>query len=253
MVLEHLNTRNWESALLELFPIINRTANRRYPQEKGDGKKIKGYISAEEGLISYLATGSVWVGNVFEDMTLPELIYSLARNGMIHNRELDVNLEFHRKDTSYLGNESLLSDRYIFGLLMSVVFAAENRFEILPDNYCVRLLGVPCELNKLWGKRESFISRVHKVTGLNLNTARHEAHTQGAPVGTADQQDTFALDVRAIRTETGLTQADFARCIGVKKATLVAWEQSSRTPEGPARALLALIAREPGIVHRMLS
>lgn len=60
-------------------------------------------------------------------------------------------------------------------------------------------------------------------------------------------------DVKAIRAQTGLSQADFARSIGVKKATLLNWEQNRRTPEGPARVLLALIAKEPGIVQRVLS
>ena len=39
----------------------------------------------------------------------------------------------------------------------------------------------------------------------------------------------------------------------VKKATLLNWEQERRVPDGPARVLLALIAKEPGIVQRVLS
>lgn len=61
-----------------------------------------------------------------------------------------------------------------------------------------------------------------------------------------------APDVKAIRASTGLSQADFARSIGVKKATLLNWEQDRRMPDGPARVLLALIAKEPGIVQRVL-
>ncbi len=59
-------------------------------------------------------------------------------------------------------------------------------------------------------------------------------------------------EVPAIRARTGLSQAEFARSIGVKKATLVNWEQGRRRPDGPARVLLALIAKEPGIVRRVL-
>jgi putative transcriptional regulator len=59
-------------------------------------------------------------------------------------------------------------------------------------------------------------------------------------------------DVKAIRARTGLSQADFARSIGVRKATLLNWEQDRRVPDGPARVLLALIAKEPGIVQRVL-
>ena len=59
-------------------------------------------------------------------------------------------------------------------------------------------------------------------------------------------------EVPPIRSRTGLSQAEFARSIGVKKATLLNWEQGRRKPDGPARVLLALIAKEPGIVQRVL-
>ena len=51
---------------------------------------------------------------------------------------------------------------------------------------------------------------------------------------------------------TGLSQAEFARSIGVKKATLLNWEQGRRKPDGSARVLLALIAKEPWIVQLVL-
>ena len=72
----------------------------------------------------------------------------------------------------------------------------------------------------------------------------------GAVVHHIEVPDT---DVKAIRASTGLSQAEFARSIGVKKATLLNWEQDRRVPDGPARVLLALIAKEPGIVQRVLS
>jgi putative transcriptional regulator len=81
------------------------------------------------------------------------------------------------------------------------------------------------------------------------------AYARGEDIGAVVHQievpDT--PDVKAIRASTGLSQAEFARSIGVKKATLLNWEQDRRRPEGPARVLLALIAKEPGIVQRVLS
>lgn len=59
-------------------------------------------------------------------------------------------------------------------------------------------------------------------------------------------------DVQAIRARTGLSQAEFARSIGVKRGTLINWEQKRRRPEGPAMVLLALIERDPAIVQRVL-
>jgi len=60
-------------------------------------------------------------------------------------------------------------------------------------------------------------------------------------------------DVAAIRKRTGLSQAAFARQIGVSVATLRNWEQGRRRPDGPARVLLALLDKDPGIVKRTLS
>lgn len=59
--------------------------------------------------------------------------------------------------------------------------------------------------------------------------------------------------VRAIREKTGLTQAAFARQIGVPVATLRNWEQGRRCPVGPARVLLAMLAKDPEIVARTLA
>jgi putative transcriptional regulator len=60
-------------------------------------------------------------------------------------------------------------------------------------------------------------------------------------------------DVYAIRRSAGqLTQAAFADSIGVPVKTLRNWEQRRREPTGPARVLLALIARNPSIVQTML-
>jgi putative transcriptional regulator len=61
-----------------------------------------------------------------------------------------------------------------------------------------------------------------------------------------------AIDVAAIRASTGLSQSAFARSIGVTKGTLLNWEQGRRRPNGPARVLLAMIARKPSLVRELL-
>jgi putative transcriptional regulator len=61
-----------------------------------------------------------------------------------------------------------------------------------------------------------------------------------------------AVYVAAIRQKTGLSQAAFARRIGVPVATLRNWEQGRRPPQGPARVLLALLDRNPWIVEETL-
>jgi len=79
------------------------------------------------------------------------------------------------------------------------------------------------------------------------------AHARGDKKVTIHEIEIPEADVRAIRVRTGLSQAEFARSIGVKKSTILNWEQHRRSPEGPARVLLALIDKDPGIVQRTLA
>jgi putative transcriptional regulator len=60
------------------------------------------------------------------------------------------------------------------------------------------------------------------------------------------------VDVAEVRQKTGLSQAEFARSIGVAKGTLLNWEHGRRHPTGPAQVLLALIAKKPSVVQDIL-
>ena len=61
------------------------------------------------------------------------------------------------------------------------------------------------------------------------------------------------VDVRAIRTGFGLSQAAFARRFGFSPATVREWEQGRRQPEAAARVLLLVIASKPEIVDEVLA
>lgn len=58
-----------------------------------------------------------------------------------------------------------------------------------------------------------------------------------------------AADVPAIRKELGLSQGQFALFMGVSVATLRNWEQARREPQGPARSLLLVAAKQPQAVR----
>ena len=59
-------------------------------------------------------------------------------------------------------------------------------------------------------------------------------------------------DVKAIREHLGKTQSEFALMIGVSVSTLQNWEQGRSVPEGPARALLRVAAKNPEVVAEAL-
>ncbi len=60
-------------------------------------------------------------------------------------------------------------------------------------------------------------------------------------------------DVADLRRFTGLSQEAFARALGISVHTLRNWEQGRRMPEGPALALLRIVARHPRVLRENLA
>ena len=61
------------------------------------------------------------------------------------------------------------------------------------------------------------------------------------------------IDVKAIRKQLGMSQAQFAASFGFGLDAVQNWEQGRRRPEGAARAFLKVIEREPEAVRRALA
>jgi putative transcriptional regulator len=78
------------------------------------------------------------------------------------------------------------------------------------------------------------------------------AHARGERVPGLRLHVPKTIDVSAIRRKTGLSQQAFSARIGVSTGTLRNWEQGRRQPEGPARVLLAMLARNPHLVEQTL-
>lgn len=60
-------------------------------------------------------------------------------------------------------------------------------------------------------------------------------------------------ELMAARVHSGLSQADFARALGVSRRTLENWEQGRVEPTGAARRLLKLAAQFPDTLQRLSS
>ena len=94
--------------------------------------------------------------------------------------------------------------------------------------------------------------RKKDIDGLMQGLKEARAYVRGRKVNGLKVSVPDSVDVAAIRMAAGLTQLEFSSQIGVSAATLRNWEQKRRAPEGPARVLLALLAKDPNIVKRML-
>jgi putative transcriptional regulator len=58
------------------------------------------------------------------------------------------------------------------------------------------------------------------------------------------------VDVKSIRSATGLSQGRFAARYHIPVGTLRDWEQGRKTPDSTARAYLQVIAKNPEMVAR---
>lgn len=80
-----------------------------------------------------------------------------------------------------------------------------------------------------------------------------EAPFVAGAVATLDSEAGATPHVRELRMRAKLTQAEFATKLCVPIETIRNWEQGKRSPRGPARALLAVIAHAPDMVFAALA
>ena len=85
--------------------------------------------------------------------------------------------------------------------------------------------------------------------GLEEAVAYAEGTADVSRYGVHNPQD---MDVKAIRSKLRMTQEEFAGRFGFSIKTLRHWEQKQRVPEGPARAYLLVIERDPKAVQKAL-
>lgn len=77
-------------------------------------------------------------------------------------------------------------------------------------------------------------------------------HVQGKITLESREIEVSRSEVRAIRQQYALSQQDFARLFGISVRTLQKWEQGRRLPQGPAKVLLNVIAKNPQAVWDVL-
>ncbi len=96
----------------------------------------------------------------------------------------------------------------------------------------------------------------HSRMGKRLIAAMKEVvdHVEGKvalPVRYVDIPE--HVDVKAIRSKLGLSQAEFSRRYAVSPRSLQEWEQGRRRPESAVRAYLTVIDRNPKAVEKALT
>lgn len=62
---------------------------------------------------------------------------------------------------------------------------------------------------------------------------------------------TAAKEIRQIPAGVGISQANFARMLGISLRTLQDWEQGRRWPNQAAQSLLAVAAKRPDVMREV--
>lgn len=91
----------------------------------------------------------------------------------------------------------------------------------------------------------------HKIiAGLRDAISYAKGDPVKARVTTFNVPDT--IDVKKVRDNLNMSQAEFAMKFGFSLGTLRQWEQGRRHPDGAARVLLTVIKRDPKAVNSAL-
>ncbi len=151
----HLQNKDWEGALVNLFPALDQTAKRRRPKD-GVGSRIRAFLEDEEGLISCIAMGNYIAKIKVDDVSITDALYKFGRTSIAHEGELDHRLNFNEEGRLVIGQDRWdLPVGYIFGMFIAVIVAHENRDELIETELTATLFDQRVRINDIWGKRES--------------------------------------------------------------------------------------------------
>ncbi len=146
-----LKSKDYEGALVSLFPAVDKTAKKRLPKG-GVGKRIRSFLKDEEVLITAIGMGMVHKNVIVGGMSVGDALYKFGRNPIIHEGELDPMLSFITKGQITMGPSGWkLPVDYIPALQLAVILAPENNQEEIPGNLGLNLYNQHFLVNDLWG------------------------------------------------------------------------------------------------------
>lgn len=148
--IKYANAGEYESAMVNFFPALDKTAKKRRPK-CGVGERIRRFISDQEAIITAIATGHIFQNISMNGVSFPEAIYKFGRTPIVHEGELDPRLTFNDAGGLQIGNTWNLPSSYITGLCVGVMVAQENAQEFINAPLRLIIFGNEFQINELWG------------------------------------------------------------------------------------------------------
>lgn len=151
--LDAIRHSDFEGALVDLFPAIDTTAQRRHPGW-GVKDRIQSFVEDQQLVITYLAFGAgIGKGCCFDGVTLAQAIYKFGRTSIVHDGELDNRLQLGGP-TVLIGKTWRLPESTVLAMCLAVIVAPENSDERMTKRISIELLGEDVEANDLWGAQD---------------------------------------------------------------------------------------------------
>lgn len=158
--IKHLQENDYEGALVNLFPAIDKTAKKRRTKA-GVGQRIKAFLKDEDILITAVGTGNVFKGCIFDGLSFEEALYKFGRTPIAHEGELDPRLSFDPNGSMHIGKDTWnLPVGYLAGMTLAVILSAENKGERTTEGLAITIFGREFRLNDIWGSSESVKSHI---------------------------------------------------------------------------------------------
>jgi hypothetical protein len=158
--LKHLESEEFEEALMHLFRALDSTSKKRYPKYK-PGMRIKTFLRDEETLILFMATGSLFDGGIYyNDRDMADVIYRFARTSAVHDEFLDHRVQFNRESGVSIGEVWNFPPQMIHGLILATMCSPENSECRIKIEFHLEFLGKNYKEEDIWGKKDLFNKRI---------------------------------------------------------------------------------------------
>ncbi len=154
--------KNYETSLIHFFPALDKTSKTRWPNARV-GERIKNFIAYQESIIFAIATNNMFVNCSFGEISFAQAVYKYGRTSIVHEGELDHRLRINSAGNTKIGAVWDLDSGFVFGLIISVIIAPENKNEKLEKDVPLRLFGREFNVSQLWGAQDEIEGLIRNV------------------------------------------------------------------------------------------
>ncbi|MEC4755322.1 hypothetical protein [Klebsiella pneumoniae] len=157
--------KDMTSALVNIMPVIDSTANKEYGG--GVGNRIKLFIRNNEALINIIALdffvklpSFIYPGKT-KSVDFADIIYDNIRTYIVHEGEVGEMINFtHENKLSFSLTKWNLSEGHVLAFILCVIISDKNANEFIAGDEIINLKFGNFSVNDLWGRRLDLLHHI---------------------------------------------------------------------------------------------